>query len=106
MGRKSSKGRGGAMARKGINVEKVFCNRDDPYSLFKWIRKDVDSKDKDGKSVTAHDGVEVPDFWSNNAAFILSDKYFRAAHGSCPRENSLKQTIDRVVNEIVRWGIE
>lgn len=99
-------GRSGVMARKGISIPRLFCPGDDPYSLFKWVRKNVDAKDKDGKPVTSHEGVEVPDFWSDSAAFILSDKYFRAAHGSCPREISLKQTLDRVVNEIVKWGVE
>ncbi|MCW2491231.1 MAG: ribonucleoside-diphosphate reductase, adenosylcobalamin-dependent, partial [Frankiales bacterium] len=42
-------------------------------------------------------GVEFPDFWSVNAANIVTTKYFRGAVGAENREWSLRQLIDRVV---------
>jgi len=92
------------MGRKGISVSRLFCQGGDPYSGFKWSRRSVGVPDKDGKTVSSQEGVEAPDFWSDNARFILADKYFRAAHGSAPRETSLRQVIDRVVGEVVKYG--
>ena len=42
-------------------------------------------------------GVEFPDFWSVNAATIVTAKYFRGAVGTPEREKRLKQLVDRVV---------
>ena len=48
----------------------------------------------------------VPDFWSVNAANIVTTKYFRGAVGSPQREWSLKQLIDRVVGTYEKAGKE
>ncbi|MGO9581706.1 MAG: LAGLIDADG family homing endonuclease, partial [Acidimicrobiales bacterium] len=47
---------------------------------------------------------EFPDFWSVNAANIVTTKYFRGAVGSPQREWSLKQLVDRVVDTYERAG--
>jgi ribonucleoside-diphosphate reductase alpha chain len=48
--------------------------------------------------------VEFPDFWSVNAANIVTTKYFRGAVGSPQREWSLKQLVDRVVGVYTETG--
>ena len=50
--------------------------------------------------------MEFPDFWSVNAANIVTTKYFRGAVGSPQREWSLKQLIDRVVGTYEKAGKE
>ena len=52
---------------------------------------------RDGSVNFEQRGVEFPDFWSVNAANIVTTKYFRGAVGTPEREWSLKQLIDRVV---------
>ena len=44
--------------------------------------------------------MEFPEFWSVNAANIVTTKYFRGAVGTPEREWSLKQLIDRVVTHL------
>ena len=56
---------------------------------------------RDGSVNFEQRGVEFPDFWSVNAANIVTTKYFRGAVGSDTRERSLKQLIDRVVDKYV-----
>ncbi len=48
--------------------------------------------------------MEFPDFWSVNAAIIVTTKYFRGAVGSPQREWSLKQLVDRVVGTYEQAG--
>ena len=57
---------------------------------------------RDGSVNFEQHGVEFPDFWSVNAANIVTTKYFRGAVGTPQREWSLKQLIDRVVGPTAR----
>jgi ribonucleoside-diphosphate reductase alpha chain len=52
---------------------------------------------RDGSVNFEQRGVEFPDFWSVNAANIVTTKYFRGAVGTPEREWSLRQLVDRVV---------
>ena len=61
---------------------------------------------RDGSVNFEQQGVEFPDFWSVNAANIVTTKYFRGAVGTPQREWSLKQLVDRVVGTYVRPGRE
>ena len=61
---------------------------------------------RDGSVNFEQHGVEFPDFWSVNAANIVTTKYFRGAVGSPQREWSLKQLIDRVVGTYEKAGKE
>ncbi len=61
---------------------------------------------RDGTVNFEQHGVEFPDFWSVNAANIVTTKYFRGAVGSPQREWSLKQLVDRVVNKYEQTGRE
>jgi ribonucleoside-diphosphate reductase alpha chain len=52
---------------------------------------------RDGSVNFEQRDVEFPDFWSVNAANIVTTKYFRGAVGTPQRESTLRQLIDRVV---------
>jgi ribonucleoside-diphosphate reductase alpha chain len=78
-----------------------------PYDQVTWERRDVVMTNwRDGSVNFEQHGVEVPDFWSVNAANIVTTKYFRGAVGSPQREWSLKQLVDRVVNKYEQTGRE
>jgi ribonucleoside-diphosphate reductase alpha chain len=76
-----------------------------PYDQVTWERRDVVMTNwRDGSVNFEQHGVEFPDFWSVNAANIVTTKYFRGAVGTPQREWSLKQLIDRVVGTYVKAG--
>src|ERR1700760_3705861 len=78
-----------------------------PYDQVTWERRDVVMTNwRDGSINFEQHGVEFPDFWSVNAANIVTTKYFRGAVGSPQREWSLKQLVDRVVGVYTRTGRE
>ncbi len=78
-----------------------------PYDQVTWERRDVLITNwRDGSVNFEQHGVEFPDFWSVNAANIVTTKYFRGAVGSPQREWSLKQLIDRVVGTYEKAGQE
>ena len=72
-----------------------------PYDEVTWVKRTA-KLGKDGSVFLQHD-VEFPDFWSQNAVNITTQKYFRRPPNE---ETSLKQLIDRVVLTIIRWGTE
>ena len=72
-----------------------------PYDEVTWERRDVVQTNwKTGETVFEERGVEYPDFWSVNASTIVTTKYFRGAVGSDVREWSLRQLVDRVVQDL------
>ena len=76
-----------------------------PYDQVTWERRDVVMTNwRDGSVNFEQRGVEFPDFWSVNAANIVTTKYFRGAVGSPQREYSLKQLVDRVVSTYEKAG--
>jgi ribonucleoside-diphosphate reductase alpha chain len=78
-----------------------------PYDQVTWERRDVVMTNwRDGSVNFEQRGVEFPDFWSVNAANIVTTKYFRGAVGSPQREWSLKQLVDRVVGVYEKAGKE
>ena len=78
-----------------------------PYDQVTWERRDVVMTNwRDGTVNFEQHGVEFPDFWSVNAANIVTTKYFRGAVGSPQREWSLKQLVDRVVDTYEKAGRE
>jgi ribonucleoside-diphosphate reductase alpha chain len=78
-----------------------------PYDQVTWERRDVVMTNwRDGSVNFEQHGVEFPDFWSVNAANIVTTKYFRGAVGSPQREWSLKQLVDRVVGTYEQAGRE
>jgi ribonucleoside-diphosphate reductase alpha chain len=82
-----------------LPIERVYTTEGvHPYDEVSWQRRDVVMTNwRDGTVNFEQRGVEFPDFWSVNAANIVTTKYFRGAVGTPQREQSLKQLIDRVV---------
>ncbi|MDP9819557.1 ribonucleoside-diphosphate reductase alpha chain [Spirilliplanes yamanashiensis] len=82
----------------GLKLERVWTTDGvHPYDEVTWERRDVVMTNwRDGSINFEQRGVEYPDFWSVNAANIVTTKYFRGAVGTDQREWSLKQLIDRV----------
>ena len=104
----SGSARTGKGAKKGLAMRRIYT-RDGvhPYDEISWERRDVVMTNwRDGSVNFEQRGVEFPDFWSVNAANIVTTKYFRGAVGTAQREWSLKQLIDRVVGTYTRAGRE
>jgi ribonucleoside-diphosphate reductase alpha chain len=82
-----------------LRIERVYTTPGvHPYDEVTWERRDVVMTNwRDGSINFEQRGVEFPDFWSVNAANIVTTKYFRGAIGTEQRESSLRQLIDRVV---------
>src|SRR3954471_23184947 len=94
-------GRTGRSARaQRLRIERVYTRAGvHPYDEVTWGSRDVVMTNwRDGSVNFEQRGVEFPDFWSVNAANIVTTKYFRGAVGTEQREWSLKQLIDRVAN--------
>ncbi|GAA2404322.1 vitamin B12-dependent ribonucleotide reductase [Nonomuraea africana] len=78
-----------------------------PYDEITWERRDVVMTNwRDGSINFEQRGVEFPEFWSVNAANIVTTKYFRGAVGTPQREWSLKQLVDRVVGMYTRTAVD
>jgi ribonucleoside-diphosphate reductase alpha chain len=77
------------------------------YDQIKWVKRDsIISNPMTGKNVFEQLGVEFPENFSLNAINIVAQKYFTGTPGTEGREASLKQLIDRVVDTVVRQGIQ
>src|SRR5690349_9289353 len=103
-----SAARGGKSARKGLPMQRIHT-RDGvhPYDDVTWERRDVVMTNwRDGSINFEQRGVEFPEFWSVNAANIVTTKYFRGAVGTPQREWSLKQLVDRVVDMYLAAGLK
>jgi ribonucleoside-diphosphate reductase alpha chain len=94
--------------RKGLKIQRIHTTAGvHPYDAVTWERRDVVMTNwRDGSVNFEQKGVEFPDFWSVNAANIVTTKYFRGAVGTPQREWSLKQLVDRVVDRYTSTGIE
>jgi ribonucleoside-diphosphate reductase alpha chain len=103
-----SASRGGKGSRKGLTIGRIHTREGvHPYDEVTWERRDVVMTNwRDGTVNFEQRGVEFPDFWSVNAANIVTTKYFRGAVGTPEREWSLKQLVDRVVGKYVAAGRE
>jgi ribonucleoside-diphosphate reductase alpha chain len=100
--------RGQRRRGQGLRLERVYTSPGvHPYDAVTWERRDVVMTNwRDGSVNFEQRGVEFPDFWSVNAANIVTTKYFRGAVGSPQRESSLRQLIDRVVLTYRKAGEE
>ncbi len=98
----------GTGARKGLTIRRINTREGvHPYDQVTWERRDVVMTNwRDGSVNFEQKGVEFPDFWSVNAANIVTTKYFRGAVGTPQREWSLKQLVDRVVGKYAAAGRE
>src|SRR5258708_22293574 len=104
----SGAAQGSTGARKGLTIRRIHTREGvHPYDEVTWERRDVVMTNwRDGSVNFEQDGVEFPEFWSVNAANIVTTKYFRGALGTVQREWSLKQLVDRVVGAYGAAGRE
>jgi ribonucleoside-diphosphate reductase alpha chain len=107
-GAAKAKPKAATKSRTGLKVKRVHTTAGvHPYDQITWEHRDVVMTNwRDGSINFEQRGVEFPDFWSVNAANIVTTKYFRGAVGSPQRESSLKQLVDRVVGTYERAGKE
>ncbi len=100
--------RGGKGSRKGLTIGRIHTREGvHPYDEVSWERRDVVMTNwRDGTVNFEQRGVEFPDFWSVNAANIVTTKYFRGAVGTPEREWSLRQLVNRVVGTYTAAGRE
>jgi ribonucleoside-diphosphate reductase alpha chain len=77
------------------------------YDMLSWVKRDAGIKNPfTGEAVFEQKNVEIPETWSLNALNIVAQKYFTGTPGTKERETSLKHLIDRVVDTIVRQGVQ
>src|ERR1700716_4035051 len=92
--------------RRGLVLERYFTHEGvHPYDEIDWELRDAVIPGEGG-NVFEQPGVEVPAFWSMTATNVVASKYFRGKLGTPARETSVRQMVDRVVDQIARWGIE
>ena len=90
----------------GLRFERYFTREGQhPYDAIEWELRDAVIPG-DGGNVFEQKGVEVPAFWSMTATNVVASKYFRGKLGTPARETSVRQMVDRVVDQIARWGVE
>ncbi len=75
----------------------------DPFDSVEWEIRDARIAHGDHVAFEQKN-VEFPKSWSQNAANIVTQKYFRGQAGSPEREHSVKQMIGRVSGTIADWG--
>src|SRR3990167_7530753 len=90
---------------KGLVWESHF-SPSDPYAGINWELRNAKIAKGGGEVVFEQRDVEVPSFWSQTATDITASKYFRGRMDAPERERSARQMVDRVANEISRWGWE
>jgi ribonucleoside-diphosphate reductase alpha chain len=107
-GATTRKGKGARAGQARLTIGRIHTTAGvHPYDQVTWERRDVMMTNwRDGSVNFEQHGVEFPDFWSVNAANIVTTKYFRGAVGSPQREWSLKQLVDRVVGVYEKAGRE
>ena len=90
----------------GLHFERHFTTQGvHPYDGVEWERRDAVIPGEGG-NVFEQKGVEVPAFWSMTATNVVASKYFRGKLGTPARETSVRQMVDRVVDQIAQWGVE
>jgi ribonucleoside-diphosphate reductase alpha chain len=97
----------GANPKKGLVFERYFTDgKVSPFDRVEWEKRTAQIGNEKGVTIFKQDNVEVPKSWSQTATNIVTSKYFHGKPGTPERESSVRQLISRVVNTIVRWGVE
>jgi ribonucleoside-diphosphate reductase alpha chain len=77
------------------------------YDQLTWVSRDsVIMNPVTKKPVFEQKGIDFPEGWSLNAINIVAQKYFTGTPGTEERESSLKDLINRVVDTVVRQGVQ
>jgi ribonucleoside-diphosphate reductase alpha chain len=91
-----------------LQVGRLFTQpKTKAYDQLKWIKTDsIIVNPMSNKPVFEQKDAEFPEGWSLNAINIVAQKYFTGTPGTSGRETSLKQLIDRIVDTVVRQGMQ
>ncbi len=77
------------------------------YDQMNWEKRDsIIVNPATQKPVFEQKDILFPDGWSQNAINIVAQKYFTGTPGTDTREASLQTLIDRVVDTVVRQGLQ
>lgn len=77
------------------------------YNKIKWVKTDsAIMNPMTNEPVFEQKNVEFPEGWSLNAINIVAQKYFAGTPGEADREGSLKTLINRIVDTIVKSGLQ
>jgi ribonucleoside-diphosphate reductase alpha chain len=82
----------------GLSIDRFFTTAVSEQVTWRTLTVEIPG------SSFRQEGVTVPAFWSDRAAQVVANKYFRGKLGTPSREFSVHQVIWRVVNRIVEWG--
>ncbi|MCA9349679.1 vitamin B12-dependent ribonucleotide reductase [Candidatus Saccharibacteria bacterium] len=92
---------------EGLVYHRKFSPSLDPYAEIETEVRDVVLKNFMTKEVVFEQrGIEVPASWSDNALSIFAQHYLRGRLDTPERETSVLESIDRVVDTIVKWGLK
>ena len=91
-----------------LTVGRLFTQpKSKAYDQLRWVKQDsIILNPASKKPVFEQKDVEFPEGWSLNAINIVAQKYFTGTPGTAEREASLKTLIDRVVDTVVRQGVQ
>src|SRR2546426_1040650 len=96
-----------AKDQAGLRFERYFTPPGShAYDLVDWERRTAAITNEKGALIFEQKDVEVPASWSQLAANVVAQKYFRGHVGHADRESSVRQLVDRVVSTLGRWGRE
>ncbi|MBN1798962.1 MAG: adenosylcobalamin-dependent ribonucleoside-diphosphate reductase [Spirochaetales bacterium] len=81
----------------------------DPYQGINFVTRFSEIKSLTGETIFRQDNVVVPDFWSQIAVDILSQKYFRKTgvplpNGDTGGEHDARQVFHRLAYTWTEWG--
>lgn len=91
-----------------LGVRRLFTQpKTKAYDELRWMKQDsVIMNPAKATPVFEQRDVEFPEGWSLNAINIVAQKYFTGTPGTDEREASLRTLIDRVVDTVVRQGLQ
>ena len=97
-----------AQAVSALSIARYFTEEGThPYDQLTWAKRESNiTNPGTGKVVFEQKDVEFPEFWSQNAINIVTQKYFYGTPGTPQREHSLRQLIDRVANTVTKHGYD
>ncbi len=94
------------VVKPGVKVKHCFTSRGcDPFSKFKYAKRDSIITNPDGSVVFRMENAEVPEAWSQLATDIVVSKYFRKR--GVPETNhevSVKQVVYRISHTLRTAG--
>ena len=91
-----------------LGIQRFFTeNGKKAYNQLKWVKTDSSIMNPmTNEPVFEQKDVEFPEGWSLNAINIVAQKYFAGTPGQADREGSLKTLINRIVDTIVKSGLQ